>query len=134
MNFKTLCKALEQKIQDSYTNGTSLEEAEKLAAEFLYAQMITSGELTKADLDARMKKTGVKTIRSAIYLDIVQKGDKRPTEAHIAALVDSNDLVANEQTSFDTAEVSRNELERYYDIFVNAHIYYRGVAKGSFGG
>jgi hypothetical protein len=134
MNFKQLCKQLEVKIQNSYENGVTLEEAEKLAGEFLYAQMQVSEELKKADLDSRLRKTGVKSIRAAIYLDIVQKNDKRPTEANITAMIDSDQIVVGEQEAFDSAEVTRDELERYYDIFLNAHIYYRGVAKGNFNG
>lgn len=134
MKFKDFCSNLENKIQTEFTHGVTAEEAEKLAAEFLHAQMIVSTELSKADLDSRMKKSGVKAIRAAIYLDIVHKSDKRPTEAHTTALVDTNDLVITEQTSFDTAEVLRNELERYYNIFINAHFHYRGLAKGNYGG
>ncbi len=51
----------------------------------------------------------------------------------LSALVDSNEVVQQEQQSLDTAEVSRDELERYFDIFQNGHIHFRGLAKGSFG-
>jgi hypothetical protein len=43
-------------------------------------------------------------------------------------------MVEEEQKSLDTAEVDRENLRRYYDIFGNAHIYFRGMAKGNFGG
>jgi len=122
MNLKELCQQLESEIQQSYEEGVTLEQAEKLAGKFLKAQMQVSAELTKADLDSRMRKSGVKAVRAAIYLDIVSKGDKKPTEA----------TVSSEQDSYDRAEVTKAELERYYDIFVNAHIFYRGVAKGNF--
>ncbi len=131
-NFQTLCNQLEAKIQAASTEGTTLAEAEKLAAEFLYAQLAVSTELKTADLDARMKKSGVKGVRAAIYLATVQNADKKPTEATIAALVDTNDVVQGEQQSLDLAEVNRDELERYYSIFQNAHIYFRGIAKGKF--
>lgn len=132
MKFKELCESLETKIQKSYEDGVTLEEAEKLAGEFLYAQLQVSSELKKADLDARLRKNGTKAIRAAIYLDIVQKSDKKPTEAQIAAMVDTDKIVQEEQQAFDTAEVNRDELERFYNIFQNAHVHFRGIAKGRF--
>ncbi len=131
-NFEKFCEDLEAKIQKTYQEGVTLEQAERLAGEFLHAQMSVSRELTKSDLDSRMRKTGVKSIRAAIYLDCASKGEKKPTEAALAAMVDANDLVLGEQKAFDTAEVRRNELERIYNVFANAHVYYRGIAKGSF--
>lgn len=133
-DFKELCKKLENKIKSSYEEGTSMEEAEKLAAEFLYAQMVLSAELRKYELDARMKKSGNKTIRAAAYINIVSGQDKKPTEAGISAIIETDEQVASQQNLLDTAEVDAAELERYYNIFTNAHIYYRGVAKGAFGG
>lgn len=130
--FLKLCESLEAKIQNSFEQGTSLEEAERLAAEFLYAQLQVSKELEAKDLDARMRKSGLKAVRAATYLDKRQNSDAKPTEAALAAMVDSSELVVAEQDALDTAEVSRDALERYYNIFSNAHIYYRGVAKGSF--
>lgn len=130
---KEICESLEAKIQAAYEQGTTLEAAERLASEFLYAQLQISCTLRNKDLDARMKKSGTKAVKAAIYLDIVQKADKKPTEAQIAAMIDSNDLVSGEQNALDEAEVDRDELERYYDIFTNAHIHFRGLAKGQFG-
>lgn len=133
-NFKAFCQKLETKIINAYEEGVSMPEAEKLAAEFLAAQLKVSSELAKLDLDSRMRKSGVKAIRAAIYLDAASKGDKKPTEAALAATLDSNDLVAGEQERFDIAEVDKNELERIYSIFQNGHIYFRGIAKGAFNG
>lgn len=130
--FEEQLKTLENKIKSTYEEGVTVDEAEKLAAEFLYAQMVVSGELRKTDLDARMRKSGTKTIRAAIYLDVVQQAEKKPTEAQIAALIDTDKMVSIEQEALDKAEVDRSNLERYYDVFGNAHIYYRGIAKGKF--
>lgn len=132
--FQELCKELESEIEKAYTTGVTLEQAERYAAQFLGAQMKVSAELTKSDLDARMRKSGVKAVRAAVYLDTVGGAEKKPTEAQIAAIIDTNRVVSEEQDGFDRAEVLKAELERYYDIFLNAHIYFRGVAKGSFGG
>lgn len=125
-------KELEAKIKKSYETGVTVEAAERLAAEFLHAQLTISDLLKKTDLDARMKKSGVKAIRAALYLETVKGLDKRPTEATIEATLNSNELVIGEQRLLDEAEVDKAELERYYDVFSNAHIFYRGVSKGRF--
>ena len=129
---KSLLKSLEAKIVESYEQGVTVEAAERLAAEFLHAQLTVSDELKKRDLDARMKKSGVKAIRAALYLETVKSADKKPTEAAIEATLNSNELVIGEQRLLDEAEVDKAELERYYDVFSNAHIFYRGISKGRF--
>lgn len=131
-SFKAFCQALQDKIQAAYTEGVSMEDAEKLAGEFLFAQMRVSDALKTADLDARMRKSGVKAVKATVYLDTVQSAEKKPTEAQLAAIVDTNALASAEQNAYDTAEVEKASLERYYDIFLNAHIFFRGVAKGRF--
>ncbi len=131
---KNLLKTLEDKIVSSYEEDVTAEQAEKLAGEFLYGQLKVSQALKDADLDSRMKKSGLKAVKASAYMEAASKGDKRPTEAAIAAMVDINKLVSEEQDRFDTSEVERDELERYYNIFINAHIFYRSVAKGAFGG
>jgi hypothetical protein len=132
MSFSALCKNLEEKIKSSYEEGVSLEVAEKLAAEFLYAQIQVSEELKKADLDSRMRKTGVKAVRAAIYTDTCAKADKKPTESALEMAVNMNELVQNEQNDLDKSEVERDDLSRYYSIFKEGHIYFRGIAKGKF--
>jgi hypothetical protein len=134
MKFSEMCRQLETSIESTYNEGVTMEVAEKLAAKFLSAQLMISKELTKADLDSRMRKSGLKAIRAAVYMTEATKGDKKPTELMLTSLIDSNEIVAGEQNSFDTAETSKEELQRYYDIFQNAHIYYRGIAKGNFNG
>lgn len=123
---------LEEAIKQAYLEGVTLEEAEKLAAKFLYGQLQASTELKKHDLDARMRKTGVKAIRATIYSDIVDKSEKKPTEAAIESEIVRNEIVQSEQDKLDTAESTRDELERYYNIFREAHIHFRGIAKGRF--
>lgn len=130
--FSDLCEELTAQIQTSYETGVTVDEAEKLAAKFLFAQLSVSTELKKLDLDTRMRKAGLKAVRAAIYMDAASKGDKKPTEAALSATVDLNDLVQGEQSAFDLAEASRDERERYYNIFREAHIYYRGISKAKF--
>ena len=127
-----LFKEIEESIIAAYTEGVTLSEAEKLAAKCLHAQMKLSDSLKAADLNARMSKSGLKAIKAAVYLDEKSKAEKRPTEAELSALVDSNQLVSNEQTTLDTNEVSRDELHRLYDICLNGHIFFRGVSRGKF--
>lgn len=131
-NFKEFCKNLEEKIINSYSAGTSLEEAEKLAGEFLYAQIIVSTELKKADLNSRMRKSGLKAVKAAVYTDIVAKSEKKPTESAMDHSINMNEMVSKEQDELDKSEVDTDELERYYNIFREGHIYYRGLAKGRF--
>jgi hypothetical protein len=68
---------LEQIIANAFEGETTMQEAERLAARFLVAQMQVSNELRNADLDSRMRKTGTKTLRAALYLNIVNNADGR---------------------------------------------------------
>lgn len=136
-NFKALCLELEGKIERSYQDGIIADDAERLAGQFLGALMTVSSELRKADLDSRMRKSGLKAVRAAVYMDnsVPRLPDgKKPTEAALAAIVDMHEIVQSEQGSLDTAEVDRDELERYFSIFQAAHVHYRTIAKGVFGG
>ncbi len=131
---KEQLKDLEDIIVSSYESGVTLVDAEKLAARFLAAQIQVSQVLTTVDLDARMAKTGVKAVKAAVYLSEVQKSEKKPSDVLLGAIVDSSELVTSEQNRMDDSEAKRDELERYYNIFREAHIYYRGISKGRFDG
>jgi hypothetical protein len=131
MTFQELCSNLEAKIINSYEQGVTLEEAERLAGEFLGAQLRVSAELKNKDLDSRMQKTGLKSIKAHVYMDC-NKSETKLTEAGKSATVDNNEEVINAQHNLDISEVDKAELERYYDIFLNAHIFFRGVSKGRF--
>lgn len=125
---------LTDKIQASYEAGITTVEAEKLAGEFLHAQIAVSSELAKLDLNARMRKAGLKAVRSAVRTEEVQKHDKKPTESALEDVINLSSLVQGEQDALDTAEVSRDELERLYNIFREAHLHFRTIAKGAFNG
>lgn len=71
-------------------------------------------------------------MRAAIYTDICSKADKKPTETAIECAINLEQVVQTEQNGLDSAEVDRDALERYYNIFREAHIFYRGVSKGRF--
>lgn len=127
-------KELEKIIQNAYENGITLDDAERLAARFLHAQLKVSTELSRLELDSRMRKSGLKAVRAAVYLEEATKGDKKPSDVMLQAIVDRDKMVQDEQDAFDRAESSKNELERIYSVYQNAHIYFRGVAKGGFNG
>lgn len=131
-SFKKFLERLQDKIKASYEEGVTIENAEKLAGEFLYAQMVLSTQLKTADLDSRMRKSGVKAVRAAVYMDACSKSDKKPTENALENTMNTNEIVQAEQDALDKAEVERDDLKRYYDIFREAHIYFRGIAKGNF--
>lgn len=124
-------KDLENKIQETYESGVTVDQAEKLAAEFLHASLIINSHLATLSLDARMKKSGLKAIRAAVYLEEVSKSEKKPTEAMLSAILDTNELVSGEQTALDTSEVEVEELKRLYDTYNNCHIYYRNIGKNN---
>src|SRR5262245_31155706 len=103
-----LFKDLESEIKDAYEgSGKTVEEAEKLAAKFLHAQMQISSELKTSDLDTRMKKAGVKAIRAQMYLEEVSKSEKKPSDTLLDQVLNSNNIVVAAQSDFDEAEASR---------------------------
>ena len=123
---------LQNDIKEAYESGVSLEQAERLAAKFLSAQITVGEELQVADLNARMRKSGLKALKAAVYLDSASKGDKKPSDIMLNAIVDSDKMVNDEQNALDEAEVSRNALDNYLSVFREAHIYFRSIAKGRF--
>lgn len=134
MNFKKVIEGLEKEIQDSYENGVSPEEAERLAGKFLKAQITISSELTNDDRNMRMRKSGLKAVKAAAYLNEVKKSDKKPSDTYLDHVISSDDIVKEQQNQLDEAEISHAELIRLLQIFANAHIHYRSIAKGTFGG
>ncbi len=131
-NFASFLEECIQIIERAHTEGVSLGDAEKYAAKFLHAQILVGNELKEVDLDARMRKSGVKALRAGVYLGEVQKNEKKPSDTLLEAIVNSTKLVQDEQDALDAAEVKRNELENYLSVFKDAHIYMRGIAKGKF--
>src|ERR1700677_4305759 len=116
-NFNEFIENLSNKIKASYEENVTLDDAEKLAAEFLCAQIILSDKLRKCDLDAKMRKTGVESISAAIRLEASKAELKKPSEGALDAMVAVNELVQNERNSLSEAETERNNLQRYFDIF-----------------
>lgn len=126
-----MVEALTAEIQRSYESGVTVEEAEKLAGKFLHAQMVIIDTLRTADLDARMKKSGLKAVAAAVYMEAATSGEKKPTEAMLSAMVDRSKMVVDTKSALDTAEVEYNTLRNYLDVFKEAHIHFRTIAKGA---
>ncbi len=124
----------EDAIKSAYETSVTMEDAEKLAAKFIHAQIIAAQSLRETDLDARMRKSGLKAVKASVYLAESKKGDKKPTEATLEALVNTNQLVSSTQTQLDESEVQRDILINYLSVFKEGHIYFRGIAKGNFNG
>ena len=123
---------LEKDIQRTYTEGVTLPEAEKLAAKFLVAQMQIAEQLMTADLDARMRKGGTKGVKATIFLQKAMEGEKKPSDKMLDAMVDSDEIVRGEQDGLEKAEVNRDQLLNYLNIFKEAHIFFRGISRGKF--
>ncbi len=124
----------EEAIQKAYTEGVEIGEAEKLAARFLHAQIKAGDALKDDDLDARMKKAGLKAVKAAAYLAESRKAEKKPTEAMLEALVNTDKTVLASQTALDNAEVHRDMLQNYLNVFREGHIYFRKIGGGTFNG
>lgn len=129
---KDLCERLSADIQSSYEEGVTMPEAEKLAGKFLYAQIQVANEIAEADLDARMKRAGVKAIKAAVYLEHARATDKKPSDTMLGALVDSDKIVASAVEDEAAAEIYRDWLKNQMAIFSEAHVHFRTIAKGSF--
>lgn len=130
--FTAFCKEIETDIQNAYIGSVSIQDAELLAAKFLHAMIQIGDALRDADLDSRMRKSGLKALKAGVYLNEASKGDKKPSDVMLNAMVDRDAMVCDSQMAFDRAEVYKLELENYLHVAKEAHIYFRGVAKGRF--
>jgi hypothetical protein len=127
-----MCTELENDIKEAYEGNVTIPDAEKLAAKFLGAQMVLARELSVIDLSARMRKSGTKAVRAAVYLNEAGAQEKKPSDVMLNAKVDSSDLVETSQKELDEAEIERDLLESYASTFREAHIFFRGVCKGKY--
>lgn len=125
---------LSSDLQRAYEESITITEAEKLAAKFLHAQLTLANELAILDLDARMRKSGLKAVKGAIYMEVATKDAKKPSDTLIEQVVNLNELVQGEQESFDKAEIVAEQLRNYLNVFKDGHIYFRGLAKGAYSG
>lgn len=125
---------LKKQVEQAYESSVTMEEAERFAAKCLSAQLSIAEQLSKADLDSRFKKNGLKALKAAIWHESATQGDKKPSDKHLDAMVDMNKLVQTEQSEFDKADSYKESLYILLGIFKDAHIYFRGISKGSYNG
>jgi hypothetical protein len=125
-----VCSELKQIIETAYEQGVSVSEAEKLAAKTLVIRIELSQELKRVDLDSRMKKHGVKVTRADAYMTELKKHDKKPVESFLDATITMDGNVIEAEHDYAKADVQRELIQNYLDIFKDAHIYFRGIAKG----
>jgi hypothetical protein len=129
---KSPYELLIEEIEKASEEGLTLEHAEKVAGQALFVMNSLSLKLTVADKDRRMRKRGLKAIKSAVRLEEVKKHDKKPTEGALEDAVNLNELVAGEEEAFDVSDISKEELERQFSIAKESHLYFRGVSRGRF--
>lgn len=130
-HIQDLCEELTQDIQKAYEETVSVPEAEKLAAKFLKAQLIIAAELCVLNLDARMKKSGTKAVKGAVYMEAATKEAKKPSDVMLEHMINMNELVASQQESFDEAECEVEALQNYLNIFKESHVYFRLLSKST---
>ena len=125
-------KELAAVIQTAYDEGVSMEHAERLAARCLGVQLKIAEQLSVSDLDGRMKKNGLKTMKANAYMKNATATEKKPTESMLDAMVTQDKDVANSAELYERADAKTASLTIYLGIFKDAHIYFRGIAKGRF--
>lgn len=129
---KKMLEEISKEIQSAYEEGITIPAAEMLATRLLSAMLVTTEEIKRCSLDARMKKSGSKAVRAATYLDEVAKHDKKPSDSMLENIVNSSTLVQDEQKKLDEAEVEYEYLENCMNIFREAHIHFRSISRGKF--
>lgn len=129
-----ICEELKVAIERAYDEGVTVPDAEKLAARTLLARLELADQIKSIDLDSKMRKNGVKSIRAAVYMEEISKHDKKPAEAFLDHAVNLNELVGIEEKGFSEAESERDRLKAYLGVFQDAHIYFRSIMKGTYEG
>jgi hypothetical protein len=125
-------ESLKAEFERAYNGDVTMDEAEKLAAKFLTAQMEVAERLRGGRLDTKIRKRGLKSMKSQVRMDEIKKHDKKPTEGFLEDVVNLDPQVSALEDAFDLAEVETEYLETILGIFKDAHIYFRGTAKGRF--
>ena len=126
--------ALEQDVQRAYEESVTVEEAERLAAKVLTVQLKIARELAITDLNARMRKNGLKAQRAQAYMDECNKSEKKPAEGYLENVVTLDPKVKLAQATYDEQDARKESLTLYLGIFKDAHIYFRGIARGNYNG
>lgn len=126
-------EALVLEIQKASEEGVTVEHAERVAATSLFVMNSLSERLRDADKDRRMRKRGLKAIKSAVRSEEVKRHERKPTESQLEDVINLSPIVASEEEAFDDAEVSTEELDRQFGIAKESHLFFRSVSRGTFG-
>lgn len=103
----------------------SQDEAEKKAGEFLCAQ----AKITEWKHLLTSEKIKLLSLQTATYATEMSKGTaKTVTENKLTAEASVDYVKAREE--LEQVENDLSYLRSFYDIFNNAHIFYRNLAKG----
>jgi hypothetical protein len=106
-------------------SSISFVEAERRAGEFLVAQATITDWRHLLSME-RIKLTSLQT---AVYAEKMSQGTaKTVTENKMTAEASPEYMKAREE--LEQVENDLSYLKAYYDIFQNAHIFYRNMAKG----
>lgn len=127
-----LCTELEKDVKRSYEEGVTMEEAERLAAKCLNVQLSLARAIRTEDIDSRMKRHGIKAVRASVYMAELEKHEKKPTETFLESVVNLDKLVETAERDYAEADAGKEELQNFFGVFKDAHIYFRGIAKGKF--
>lgn len=123
----TELKQLIGKYEELLPVGTSISytEAERRAGEFLSAMATVTNVKHLLNSD----KIRLLSIQTAVYAEQMSKGTaKTVTENKLTAEASEEYTKAREDLENIDNDISY--LRAYYDIFNNAHIFYRTMAKG----
>lgn len=131
-NLEDLIDELKSAVERAYNEGVTIPEAEKLAARTLSIRMAIADEIKTKDLDARMKKHGVKAVRGAAYSLEIGKFEKKPTESALEAAVNMSKTVHAAEEEYAEADTEKDRLQAYSDVFKDSHIFFRQLCKGTY--
>jgi hypothetical protein len=105
--------------------SVSFTEAERRAGEFLSAQ----ASITEYRHVLNEEKIRLLTAQTATFAEEMSKGtSKTVTENKMHAEASASYIAAREE--LERLENDLSYLKAYYDIFQNAHVFYRQMAKG----
>lgn len=127
-------ESLVELIETAAEEGVTIEVAERTAGAALLVMETLSSQLTFLDRETRMRKRGLKAIKSAVRLAETKKYDKKPTEGALDDAVNLDETVQKEEAAFDDSEVMTQEVERQFGIAKETHLYFRGLSKGAYSG
>lgn len=109
--------------------GTSLStiESERRAGEFLGAMAY----ITNLRHILSKDKIRLLSVQTAVYAEQLSKGTaKTMTENKVTAEASIEYMESREE--LENAENDLSYLKAYYEIFNNAHVFYRNLAKGDY--